>query len=206
MAKTTLGEEIYLRALTGKMVGEAILSEYNKIAVISPKNIICAAISAAMEAAFVSSSGGRAGHFVVEKHNVKETVEKVKEFSPEAVVLMFGGETPIEQTKELFVSTLKEMAALELDTEIIFHVRIFAAGGVEDAVKDNAIKDYLSGSVLFVYTVDLERGLLLYNALSVEEDSSLYIEKIEEYPVTAEHAELLNRSLRDRTISWKEIN
>ncbi len=205
MAKTSFGEEIYLRALTGKVVGEAILSEYNKIAVISPKNIICAAISAAAEAAFVSSTGGRAAHFVVDRENVTSIVEKVKEFSPEAVVLMFGGETPIEETIELFVSTLKEMASQALEVEIIFHVRIFAAGGLEKAIKDDAILDYLKDSVLLVYTVDLDRGLLLYNALSVEEDGSLYVEKIEEYPVTAEHAELLNRSLRDRTISWKEI-
>ncbi len=205
MAKTSFGEEIYLRALTGKMVGELLLSEYNKVAVISPKNIICAAISAAAEAAFVSASGGRAAHFIAEKGKLGEMVEKVKEFSPEAVVLMFGGETPIEETKELFVETLREMATQALEAELIFHVRIFAASGLEEAVKEEAIKDYLRNSVLFVYTVDLEKGLLLYNALDVDEEGGLYVEKLEEYPVSAEHAELLNRSLRDRTIAWKEI-
>ncbi len=206
MAKTSFGEEIYLRALTGKMVGELLLSEYNRVAVISPRNIICAAISAAAEAAFVAVSGGRAAHFVAEKGKIGEMMDKVKEFSPEAVVLMFGGETPIEETVELFVETLKEMADRALEAEIVFHVRIFAASGVEKAVKDEAIRDYLRDSILFLYTVDLDKGLLLYNALDVDEDGELYVEKLEEYPVTAEHAELLNRSLRDRTMSWKEIN
>ncbi len=205
MAKTTFAEEIYLRALTGKIVGEHILSVYNKVAVISVKNTICSAISAAAEAAFVMNTSGRAAHFVVENGNVDEVVKSVVKFGPHAVILMFGGETPIEDTKYLFVQTLKEIAKANLEADIIVHVRIFAAGGLQEAVKDQEILEYLKDSDVYVYTVNFDEGLILFNEIFFLDDGEIKLEKLSEIPVTVEHADLLNRSLRDKTVDWKDL-
>ncbi len=205
MAKTTFAEEIYLRALTGKVVGEHILSVYNKVAVISVKNTICSAISAAAEAAFVMNTSGRAAHFVVENGNVDEVVKDVVKFDPHAVILMFGGETPIEDTKYLFVQTLKEIAKANLDADIIVHVRIFAAGGLQEAIKDKEILEYLKDSDVYVYTVNFDEGLILFNEIFFLDDGEIKLEKLSEFPVTVEHADLLNRSLRDKTVDWKDL-
>ncbi len=205
MAKTTFAEEIYLRALTGKVVGEHILSVYNKVAVISVKNTICSAISAAAEAAFVMNTSGRAAHFIVEHGTADEVVKQIVKFDPHAVILMFGGETPIEDTKELFVETLKEISRANLEVDIIIHVRIFAAGGLQEAVKDKDILEYLKDSDVYVYTVNFDEGLILLNEIFFLDDGEIKLEKISEIPVTVEHADLLNRSLRDKTVDWKDL-
>ncbi len=203
MAKTTFAEEIYLRALTGKVVGEAVMSAYNKVAVISVRNVICSAISAAAEATFVSKTNGRSGHFIVEAGNVDAVVKQVAEFAPNAVVLMFGGETPIEETRALFVETLQALAKANLAVDIIVHVRIFAAGGLQAAVADTEVARYLDERPVFVYTVNFDEGLVLYNRVRMEGDQPR-LTKLAEVPVTVEHADLLNRSLRDRTVAWVE--
>ena len=201
MAKTTFAEEIYLRALTGKIVGEAVMAGYNKVAVVSVRNTICSAISAAAEAAFVSKTNGRTAHFIVEPGNVASTVDQVAVFAPQAVVLMFGGETPIEETKALFVDTLKAMAKANLAVDIIVHVRIFAAGGLQAAVADADVARYLDKRSVFVYTVNFDDGLVLYNRVRMDGQQP-QLTKLAEVPVTVEHADLLNRSLRDRTVAW----
>ncbi len=205
MAKTTFAEEIYLRALTGKVVGEHILGVYNKVAVISVKNIICSAISAAVEATFVMKTQGRAAHFVAEEGNVEDVVKQVEKFDPNAIVLMFGGEIPIEETKKLFVETLKALADADIEADIIVHVRIFAAKGLEEAVKDKDVVDYLQSNEVYVYTVDFDRGFVLFNDVYVEDNGEIVLSKISEIPVTVEHADLLNRSLRDKTVEWKDM-
>jgi hypothetical protein len=204
MAKTTFSEEIYLRALTGKVIAEHVLDDYKKLAIISVKNTICAAISAATEAVFVSKTGGRAAHYFVEENNVEDVIQAVGEFDPDGVVLMFGGETPIEETKKLFVKTMEAIAKEEPDYDVILHVRIFAAGGLQEALKVPVVQEFAEENELGVYTVDLDNGLFVFSSIHVE-DQDFHLEKILEVPVTAEHAELLNLSLRDKTLTWTDI-
>ncbi len=202
MAKTTFAEEVYLRALTGKIVGAHILSEYNKVAVISVKNTICSSLSAAAEAVFTLETGGKAGHFVVEKENVAGVISEVEKFNPDAVLLMFGGESPIEETKALFIETLRALAETNRELDIIVHVRIFAAGGLNEAIKDDKILSYLQNNEVTVYTVDFEKGELLYNNIYLPDASTVKLERIAEVPLTVEHTDLLNRSLRDKKVNW----
>jgi hypothetical protein len=204
MAKTTFSEEIYLRALTGKIVGSHVLSGYNKIAVVSVKNTICSALSAAAEAVYSAETGGKAAHFTVEKEKVKEAIENVSAFNPDAILLMFGGETPIEETKALFTETLQELAETNREFDIIVHVRIFAAGGLQEAIKSEEILAYLQNNNVTVYTVDFEKGELLYNDIYLPDADTIKLEKIAEVPLTVEHADLLNRSLRDKKVNWTD--
>jgi len=202
MAKTTFGEEIYLRALTGRIVGAQMIADYAKVAFVSPRNIICGAISAAAEAAYIGETSAQAAHFIVEAGKEEEAAREVAAFQPEAVVLMFGGETPIEETKALFLNFLKELAKSELLVDIVVHVRIFAAGGLQAALQDEQIREYLLNNEVFVYTANLDKGLFIYNLAVIEEDGSVSLEELLAFPVTVEHADLLNRSLRDKTLAW----
>ncbi len=202
MAKTSFAEEVYLRALTGKVVAEHVLNDYTKIAIISVKNTICTAISAATEAVFVSLNESRAAHFFVDDSNVEQTVQEVIDFEPDGVVLMFGGETPIEETKKLFIKTMHAIAASNPEFDVIIHVRIFAAGGLQEAMKDAAVREYAQENEMGVYTFDLDKGLLIFSSIHAEDENNIHLHKILEVPVTAEHADLLNRSLRDKTLTW----
>ena len=207
MAKTTFGEEIYLRALTGRIVGTHMLVDYAKVAFISPKNIICAAISAAAEAAYIQTSSAQAAHFVVEPGKEAEVASAVAAFQPEAIVLMFGGETPLEETKQMFVATLKALAEADVVADLVVHVRIFAVGGLTLARQDEAIREYLENSEVFVYTANLDKGLFIYNVVYFGEGpEDVELEPLVAFPVTLEHADLLNRSLRDKTLQWVDAD
>ncbi|MEB3758729.1 MAG: hypothetical protein GSR87_02590 [Desulfurococcales archaeon] len=202
MPLTTFEEEIYLRALTGRMVGKAVSDlGVNKLAVVAPRNIICSSIATATEAAFLDHSGGVTYHFLVEPGKEAEIAGRLVEFKPQATLLQFGGETPIEETKKSFVELMKQMAEKNVPGDIVIHVRIFAAGGFAEAVKDENVKKYLQERNVLVYTVDFDKGKVLVNKIELGDELKLV--PIREYHVTLEHADLLNRSLKDRRITFQ---
>ena len=202
MAKTTFEEEIYLRALTGRLVGKALADlGLNKVAVVASRNIICSGIATATEATFLTLSGGVTYHFLAEKGKEAEIAERVKAFAPQVTVLQFGGETPIEETKEVFVETLRQFAEKDVPGAFVVHVRIFAAGGLAKALEDEKIREYLGKRDLFVYTVGFDEGKVYVNRILIE-DGEIKLEKLAEYQVTLEHADLLNRSLKDRSVTF----
>ncbi len=204
MPLTTFEEEIYLRALTGRLVGKALADlGLNKVAVVAPKNIICSSIATATEAAFIDHTGGVTYHFMVELgKNEEEIAKRLKEFGAQVIVLQFGGESPIEEVKASFVKLLKAMAKENVPGAIVFHVRIFAAGGVKQALQDEEIKKYLEAKDLYVYTVGFDEGKVYVNKVIIE-GGETKLQKITEYHVTLEHADLLNRSLKDRKITFQ---
>ena len=206
MPLTTFEEEIYLRALTGRLVGKAIAGlGVNKLAVVAPKNIICSSIAAATEATFIEASGGVTRHFMVEPDvNEEEVVRRLVEFAPQATLLQFGGETPIEVVKRSFVKTLKEMADRKVPGDVVVHVRIFAAKGLDEALTYEEVRSYLKERSVYVYTVGFDEGKIYVNKVIIGDDGSYTIEKLMEYQVTLEHADLLNRSIRDRRITFQE--
>ncbi len=198
MALTTFEEEIYLRALTGRLVGKAIADlGVNKLAVVAQKNVICTAIATATEAAYLTLSGGVTYHFLAEEGNVDELAERIKEFAPQVVLLQFGGETPIEETKKLFTALLRALASHGVPGDIVVHVRIFAAGGLKEALSYAEVKKYLSERNVYVYTVGFEEGKVYVNKVKIP---GLELERLREYQVTLEHADLLNRSLKNRRV------
>ncbi|NJF24224.1 hypothetical protein [Thermococcus sp. Bubb.Bath] len=200
MAKTTFEEEIYLRALTGRLVGKALADlGLNKVAVVASRNIICSSIATATEATYITLSGGVTYHFLAEAGKEADIAKRVKEFAPQVTVLQFGGETPIEETKKIFVETLRQLAEGDVPGAFVFHVRIFAAGGLAEALKDEKIREYLGKKDLFVYTVGFDEGEVYVNKILLDGEE-IKLEKIAEYQVTLEHADLLNRSLKDRSV------
>ncbi len=204
MPLTTFEEEIYLRALTGRLVGKALADlGVNKLAVIAPKNIICSSIATATEAAFLDHSGGVTYHFLVEAGNEAQVAERVKDWKPQVNLLQFGGETPIDEVKKSFVEYLKAAAASNVPGDYVIHVRIFAAGGLAEALKDANVREYLKARNLFVYTVDFDRGKVIVSRIIVNDDGYL-LEPLREYQVTLEHADLLNRSIKNRQLAFTE--
>ncbi|MCD6512570.1 MAG: hypothetical protein J7K61_03090 [Thermoplasmata archaeon] len=203
MAITTFAEEIYLCALTGRVVGEHLLAGYDKIAVIGMKNILCSSMAAAIEASYVSKSGGRAWHFVAEKGDEEKLARELAEYDAEAIAMMFTGESDIEETKEIFINVLKEMAEGDIIADIIIHARIYASGILMEAIEDEKIHAFLRERNIYVYTISLDDGFILVN--EADFDEGLELHRLAEIPVTVEHAILLNKSLKNRMIKWEEV-
>jgi len=200
MDKKDFAEEVFLQALTGRLVGEDLLASYNKIAVISMKNIICCSNATAAESAFISQTGGRAWHFIVERGIEKEVIKKVKDYDGEAILLLFGGETPIDEAKELFANTLKEMASMEIIADIVIHTSIFSAGGLDEAIKDEKVKEYLKERNVYVYTFNMDEGMMLVH--EIEFNNGVNLNCIAELPITCEHTRLLNKIFRNKKLVW----
>jgi hypothetical protein len=104
--------------------------------------------------------------------------------------------------KASFTKLLKAMAKENVPGAIVFHVRIYAAGGVKEAIEDENVKKYLKTKDLYVYTVGFDEGKVYVNKLTIE-GNELKLQKLTEYHVTLEHADLLNRSLKDRKITFQ---
>ncbi|MEB3780166.1 MAG: hypothetical protein GSR85_08045 [Desulfurococcales archaeon] len=206
MPLTTFEEEIYLRALTGRLVGKAMADlGVNKLAVVSPKNIICSSIASATEAVFIEASGGVTRHFMVEiDSNEDEVARRIAEFGPQVTLLQYGGETPMEDNKRSFTNLLKQMARRNVAGDIVVHVRIFAAKGLDEALKDPEVREYLRARNLYTYTVGFDEGKIYVNRIHVNEDGTYTLQWIREYQVTLEHADLLNRSIRGRRLVFQE--
>ena len=157
------------------------------------------------EASFLDHSGGVTYHFMVELgRNEEEVAKRVKEFGAQVLLLQFGGEDPIEKVKESFVKFLKAAAKENIPGAIVFHARIFAAGGVAEALKDEEVKKHLSSRNLYVYTVGFDEGKVYVNKVKIE-NAETKLEKLTEYQVTLEHADPLNRSLKNRKVTLSVI-
>ncbi len=206
MPLTTFEEEVYLRALTGRIVGRVMADlGINKLAVVAPKNVICSSIAAATEAVFVDASGGVTRHFMVEiDSNEEEIAGRLADFNPQATLLQFGGETPMEDNKRSFVRLLGYMARKNIPGDIVVHVRIFAAKGLDEALKDPDIREYLRARSVYTYTVGFDEGKIYVSRIQINEDGGYSLFRIREYHVTLEHADLLNRSIRNRVLIFQE--
>ncbi len=192
MAKTTFEEEIYLRVLTGRLVGKALADlGANKVAVVVPKNFICDAMGSATLSAFLAHSGNPGRIFVVEG---EEDAQRIIDYKPRLIVLQFGGETPAEETKRLFGKIVDRLAEAGVDADVVIHVRTYAMGALDAITR----KDFLENRNVFVYTVDFDKGAVYINKLENGE-----LVPLREYHVTLEHADLLNRSLKDRAVCFQ---
>jgi len=194
MAGATLEEEILLRALTGRVVGTEVMKDYNKIAIISEDSLMCTATSTAVEASYLSKNNfGNILHIIVKENGVKDVADKVIDYDPGAVLLMFSGEG--EESTGLFVKTLKSLSEAMVETDVILHERIFSSGGLQEALKDEGVAEYLEETPLFVYTADLDGGMMVLNEIYIE-GGNVELDPLEHYPLTLQHVELLKKSLR----------
>ncbi|MEM0047171.1 MAG: hypothetical protein QW437_06410, partial [Fervidicoccaceae archaeon] len=198
MAITTYEEEVQLRILTGREVGKLIgRMGISKLAAVSVSNLICNVLSSSAIAAF-TERGGVAYNFIVEPDkNDREIAERVAKFNPDAILLLYGGELPVEDLKRSLKSFLRALAETNLKAKLFFHVRAFLAGAVEHSLKDEVVRRYLEENELYVYTADLDRGIMLMNKINVDGEKLNLIPMLYS-SLSFEHTSLLNRSLAGR--------
>jgi hypothetical protein len=192
MASTSFEEEIYLRILTGNVVGK-VLDDIgvNKLAVAVPNNKICISMGSATLASFLARSGSTGKLFVIEK---PEDADKIAEYDPHVILFQFGGGTPPENLKPLFKGFINRLSEKDIDADAVIHVRTFAMGLLEETSDSPFWKD----RDVLVYTADLDRGKIYLNKYENGDLTRLF-----EYDVSFEHADLLNRSLKKRKITFE---
>ncbi len=198
MAKLTLAEQFTLRALTGRVVGQALAQDLPdaSLGILTNKTYICASLTGALEAAYLTEKGGLAQvktALAESPEAVAEGVEALKD--ADLLFLAFGGEAGPEVNRPLTEAALKAIKDAGYLGEVFFHVRIWVPGFVKEALAaDEELKAYFEELPMSTFTFDLEKGLFLLNDVYFDEEG-LKAEPIRVLPITHEHLDLLKRSL-----------
>jgi hypothetical protein len=100
-----LPEELYLRSLTGRLVGEHLFDGYRRVAAIAYPDRICAAMAAAALTSYTYYAGYRDGLAAVFAYDEKidETARAIASADFDIVYVAFGGEQKLSTVNEATV-------------------------------------------------------------------------------------------------------
>ncbi|MDP8023165.1 MAG: hypothetical protein ACP5LF_00510 [Nitrososphaeria archaeon] len=198
ISRASLEEEIYLRSLTGYLVGKNLLDGFKKIAVITYPDRICSAMSAALLSSYMSVYGykNEAGMvFAYEENKLNEMSEKISRGGFDAVYISLGGEQKMSYVSETTKKIIEALRRSGFNGALAIHVRAWlATKQLSNILAEKELKDYLlSLKEIRVFTADLQNKLFLFHKIKIEETPKL--SKFKEEKLTDEHVKLLQISL-----------
>jgi len=196
MSLLSIGEEIYLRVLTGKIVGENILDGVNRVALVIYPDRICSAMSAATLSSFIGKVGYKEniGMVYLYKEDFEKLKANIKKY--DALMLLFGGEQRISEVVEEAVETIRFLKDIKYYGILIFHTRTFiATDRLFKIIENKDLMEYLSKlKEIRTFTVDLDNKKFVFNRIKIK-DGKIELEKFNEVQLTEEHISLLKKSL-----------
>lgn len=198
-SRASLEEEVYLRALTGYVVGQNLFDGFRKIAIITYPDRICSSMASALATSLISKYGYKENFvkvFNYEENKEEELVKRIKEFKPDTIYISFGGEQKMSYiskiTYNLLVSLMKENCMASL----VFHVRTWlATKQLSNLLSDEKLKKYLESlKEIRLFTADLQNKKFLFHRVKIE-GNNVKLEKFKEFNINDEHVNLLKISL-----------
>lgn len=194
----SIPEEVYLRALTGYLVGRNLLENADRVAIIALPDRICLSIAASVATSLISKRGYSESEGKIRIFdNSRESIRRaINEFKPDTVVLLYGGEHSLLEVKEAFINTLKELSKNGFKGTLIIHVRILlATNKLNDILSDAELVEYLNTlREVRTFTADLPQGKFFYYRVEFT-PREIVMKKIGESNLTSEHISLLKASL-----------
>lgn len=159
-SRAALEQEIYLRSLTGYLVGQHMLEGYKRVAVITYPDRICSAMAAALITSYVAKDNYRdevAIVFTYEDGKEAEVAKKVIDYKPDIVYLSFGGEQKLSYVAEITKKILSALSQAGYKGAIGIHVRVWLATKQLSAVlADKKLADYLASlKEIRLFTADV---------------------------------------------------
>jgi|GEM_PF-291402 len=205
VSRASLDEEVYLRALTGRLVGLHLFEGVNKLLILSHPDRICDSISAAAIVAFFDRVGYGEGKVkVVSFDGTQKIGDQVVHFDPDGIYLAFGGEERMTEVGDVTMEALKQLMAAGYRGSLLIHVRVWlATKQLSFALSRGDLLQWLKGlREIRVFTADASARKFYFFRVQVGEGKTeLY--KYAEEDITQEHAELLKRSLPPpRRLRW----
>lgn len=199
-SRASLEEEIYLRSLTGLLVGRHLLMGFQRVAVVTVPDRICSSLAAATATSFLGSLAGyregAARVFTYEPGRERELARRVVEFRPDAVYIVYGGEQRMSYVANITRRTLEALAEEGYRGALLIHVRVFlATNRLQTVLADERIRGYLASlPEIRVFTADLQRREFLFHRVSIN-GTAVRLETYCRVPLTEEHVALLRISL-----------
>lgn len=194
-----LDEELYLRSLTGRLVGENLFDGFRKIAVITYPDRICSAMASTAITSFSFFTGYRDGIgrvYVYDEKNLDSIARAVVEGGFEAVYIAYGGEQKMSVVAQAAQKTLDALRRAGFSGALLIHVRTWlATKQLSLVLADENIAGWLERlPEIRVFTADLGAGKFLFHRVKIDGRKavlSLYREAL----LTREHIDLLKRSI-----------
>ncbi len=195
-------EMVELRVLTGQVVGYRALRDYNRVAFVAMKNILCTAIASSMESAYISATGGECRYFVIEE-DYDSLVEEIAEYHPNLIAVFIGGSKEFDSLRNALHKLFEGLAKKEVDSDFLFHLYTFVKVGLEPLREDEDIRNYLADKRLMAYTANFDDGLVELQDVYLLDDQ-IYSEVVEEYPISFRHTRIFNQGLKGRIIKFEK--
>ncbi len=174
----------------GNIIGSRILSDYNKIAVVSLDNFQCNVFSASIESSYLATNIARFTHTSISESNVEKVVQKTVSFSPEAIILAFGGEED-KRTEELLTQLLSKLFAAECHADLFFDAVNLKKKVVENVISHESPLRFLEENNTYAITIDPEEGIVMLNEAIINKDRKIELYALSEYPISFDYARLL---------------
>jgi hypothetical protein len=198
-SRASLEQEIYLRSLTGYLVGRNLLEGHKRVAVITYPDRICSAMAAALMTSYLSSGNYRdaAGAvFTYDEGKEVETARKVADYGADIVYISFGGEQKMSYVAEITRKIINALADAGYRGALGIHVRTWlATKQLSSVLADKKLADYLSSlPEIRLFTADVPNRKFLFHRVKIE-GGAAKLEKYREVEITEEHAKLLTISL-----------
>ncbi|MGC9111940.1 hypothetical protein [Acidilobus sp.] len=197
--KLSIGEEAYLRALTGRLVGIGLFKGFNRIAVIPYPDRICESIAAAAATAYLDTYGYGPGKvaFFDYADNMDDVAKRIVAWGAEAVYIAFGGEQRMSDVAKMVLQTLKSLRSANYRGSLLIHVRAWLATKQFSTItSDPDLREYLrSLKEIRLFTADANSKKFFFHTVNVAPDGSMSLAKYMEIDITDEHANLLKLSL-----------
>jgi hypothetical protein len=195
----SIGEEAYLRVLTGRLVGMGLLRGFSRVAIIPYPDRICESLAAAAATAYLDSYGYAPGKvaFFDYSDDVDGVARKVVSWGADAAFIAFGGEQRMPYVAEIFAKTLESLRSAGYGGALLIHVRVWLATKQLSSVLSNAsLRDYLSSArEIRLFTADANARKFFFHTVRVLPDGGVSLSKYSEMDITDEHAALLKLSL-----------
>mgnify|MGYP001770632146 CR=1 FL=1 len=194
-----LDQELYLRSLTGRLVGEHLFDGFKKVAVIAYPDRICSAIAAAVLTSFTYVTGYREGFggiYVYEPSQLESVAREIVSKDYDAVYIAFGGEQKLSTVNEAFLNTLRALARAGYRKALAIHVRTWLASKqLSTVLVDNELRTWLESlSEIRVFTADPQNKKFIFSRVRIVE-GKVSLTPYREATLTDEHLDLLKKSI-----------
>ncbi len=199
ISRASLDQEIYLRSLTGYMVGKHLFAGFRRVAVLAYPDRICSAMAAAALASYEAAGNYRdaAGAvFLLERGREDSAASGAVGYGADAVYLSLGGEQRMSDVASLTASAIGALAKAGYRGALLIHVRAWlATKQLSNVLSDQSLAKYLGGlPEIRVFTADAAARKFFFNRVRLG-PSGPALERYAEAEITQEHANLLKISL-----------
>jgi len=195
----TIGEEVYLRALTGYFIGSELLRGAGRVALVPLNDRICLSIASATAATYWALNGRReklVSVFEYNPANPRETASRVASWGPDTVMILFGGESRMSDVSRYTVDFLRALSGSGFKGRLVIHVRTWlATNKLQTVLADGELSRYLESlPEVRVFTADLAAKKFLFHRVAVK-GGQASLETFAQAELTDEHIHLLKNSL-----------